>query len=158
MKLILVLPVFLVLSIAISGCYESKPAPKYPVEGAVDLNQPVSTGVNASVKHYICSNNCVGSGGDAAGTCPVCGNAYTHNDAYHNQATTTPTTSPAAGATTESTTTNVTFTDPNSTEPAQNAAGVWHYTCGNGCEGGAGAAGNCAKCGAALAHNSEYHN
>ena len=60
------------------GCYDSKPAPKYPIDGAVDVNQPVpgASAVNTSVKHYICSNNCAGSGGDAAGTCPVHGLPY----------------------------------------------------------------------------------
>lgn len=43
------------------------------------------------------------------------------------------------------------------TEPAQNAAGVWHYTCPNGCAGGAGSATACAKCGSTLAHNQAYH-
>ncbi len=42
-------------------------------------------------------------------------------------------------------------------EPAQNAAGVWHYTCSKGCAGGAGAAGNCPKCSAPLGHNQLYH-
>ncbi|MBK8954152.1 MAG: hypothetical protein IPM34_01160 [Saprospiraceae bacterium] len=46
---------------------------------------------------------------------------------------------------------------PTTPEPAQNAKGVWHYTCPKGCEGGAGAQGNCAKCGTALAHNAAYH-
>ncbi len=149
------------------GCYESKPAPKYPIDGAVDLAQPAPAaagGVNPNVKHYTCSNNCAGSGGDAAGNCPVCGNAYVHNDAYHNNAAPSPATSPItpgsapAGATTEKTTSNITFSDPNSTEPAQNAAGVWHYTCSAGCAGGAGAAGSCGTCGGALAHNTAYHN
>ena len=35
-------------------------------------------------------------------------------------------------------------------EPAQNAAGVWHYTCPAGCAGGSGASGTCAKCGQKL--------
>jgi len=146
------------------GCYESKPAPKYPIDGAVDLAQPApasSAGVNPNVKHYICSNNCAGSGAEGAGSCPVCGNAYVHNDAYHNTAAPSPVT-PAAGAqpgaTSETSTSNINFSDPNSTEPAQNAAGVWHYTCGAGCAGGAGAAGNCGTCGGALAHNTAYHN
>ena len=42
-------------------------------------------------------------------------------------------------------------------EPAQNAAGVWHYTCSAGCAGGAGSAVACAKCGKTLAHNQTYH-
>lgn len=44
------------------------------------------------------------------------------------------------------------------TVPAQNASGVFHYTCPNNCEGGgAGSAGNCPVCGTALAHNAAYH-
>ena len=167
------IPTFLFLLAALCltiGCYENKTAPKYPIDGAVDLNQPAPAatgGVNPGVKHYTCSNNCANSGGDAAGNCPVCGNAYVHNDAYHNN-TAAPTPSPmpnpaaagaagAAGANTQTSTSNITFTDPNSTEPAQNADGVWHYTCSAGCAGGAGAAGTCASCGGALAHNSGYH-
>lgn len=42
-------------------------------------------------------------------------------------------------------------------EPAQNASGVWHYICSNGCAGGSGVAGNCATCGAVLMHNGLYH-
>lgn len=42
-------------------------------------------------------------------------------------------------------------------EPAQNAQGVWHYTCPKGCKGGGGAAGPCGKCGSTLAHNAAYH-
>lgn len=54
-------------------------------------------------------------------------------------------------------------TPPNSTtqsrapESAQNAAGVWHYTCSKGCVGGAGTAVNCTNCGNILAHNQAYH-
>ncbi len=117
------------------------PAPTAPAS-------PTAAPTNTSgVKHYTCPNNCAGSGGDGAGTCPVCGTAYVHNQAFHNNSpattpditpTTTPT-PPAAGA-------------------AQNAAGVYHYICSNGCAGGAGGAGNCATCGAALAHNQAYHN
>ena len=42
-------------------------------------------------------------------------------------------------------------------EPAQNASGVWHYTCLSGCAGGAGAAGMCETCGNPLVHNTVYH-
>ncbi len=97
------------------------------------------------VWHYTCPNGCEGGAG-AAGPCPKCGAQLVHNAAYHASAnqqqpvqlesTTPPTTTP---------------------EPAQNAKGVWHYTCPNGCEGGAGAAGPCPKCGAQLVHNSAYH-
>lgn len=49
-------------------------------------------------------------------------------------------------------------TTPTPTEPPQNAEGVWHYTCPNGCAGGGGSATACAGCGTTLAHNQEYHN
>lgn len=96
----------------------------------------------AGVWHYTCSQGCAGGSG-AAGVCAICGNALAHNAAYHsatNAAPTTPGTSPVQAP-----------------EPAQNASGVWHYTCGNGCAGGAGSAGVCAKCGGTLAHNAAYH-
>lgn len=99
----------------------------------------------AGVWHYTCSKGCPGGAG-AAGACATCGGALAHNAAYHdknnNASPTVPTTPPIK---------------PPTTEPAQNAAGVWHYTCGKGCAGGAGAAGTCANCGGALAHNAAYH-
>lgn len=163
------IPTFLFFLAAICcfvGCYESKPAPKYPIDGAVDLNQPApatpaTPGAEpaqnaAGVWHYTCSNGCAGGAG-AAGNCATCGNALAHNAAYHGNAdaTTPPAPTPA---TTETATSNITFTgDPQNPEPAQNAAGVWHYTCSNGCTGGAGSAVACATCGNVLAHNSAYH-
>lgn len=50
-----------------------------------------------------------------------------------------------------------TATPPPTAEPAQNATGVWHYTCSKGCAGGAGSAIPCPKCGTALVHNQTYH-
>ena len=100
----------------------------------------------SGVAHYICPNNCAGSGGDATGTCPTCGTTYIHNQAYHDQA------SPQISTQVPPTPT------PQTTEPAQNAAGVWHYTCSKGCAGGAGTAIACASCGQMLAHNAAYHN
>lgn len=115
-----------------------------PVPPPVDATQPASNNANASasgVKHYICPNNCEGSGGDAQGTCPVCGTAYVHNQAYHAQQ------QPAT---------------PNPIQqqqaPAQNAAGVYHYICSAGCGGGGAAQGTCPSCGAPLTHNQAYHN
>ncbi|MDX1940989.1 MAG: hypothetical protein SFU99_10590 [Saprospiraceae bacterium] len=100
-----------------------------------------------AVQHYICPNNCQGSGGPQGGNCPVCGTAYQHNDAFHNQALQQNTQPQQPQA------------QPfqNAAPPAQNAAGVYHYICSNGCAGGSGAAGNCATCGTALAHNQAYH-
>ena len=42
-------------------------------------------------------------------------------------------------------------------EPAQNAKGVWHFTCTTGCKGGAGKAEPCGVCGKQLVHNQAYH-
>ena len=134
---------------------------------------PTSTPLTASapggaVFHYICPKNCPGSGAGAAGTCPVCGTAYVHNQAYHSQA------QPGAASPTGETTPDgrqiekmivpgsTTPAAPGSTtaappEPAQNAAGVWHYTCPKGCAGGAGSAVACGTCGTTLAHNTAYH-
>lgn len=95
------------------------------------------------VWHYTCNAGCTGGAG-AAGTCATCGGALAHNTAYHpNKNSTPPTTNPTL--------------KPPAAEPAQNAAGVWHYTCSAGCSGGAGAAGSCGSCGGALAHNQAYH-
>ncbi len=117
---------------------------------------PGAAAVNTSgVQHYICPNNCAGSGGPSAGTCPVCGSAYEHNQAYHNtpgQANTPATTITPGGDPTAP----GAITPPAS--PAQNAAGVYHYTCSNGCAGGAASAVACSTCGEVLVHNAAYHN
>ena len=106
---------------------------------------------NPNEPHYKCPNNCAGGVGDGAGNCPVCGTAMAHNQAYHNN--------PTPSATPSTTITPNTPTPPtDANSPAQNAAGVFHYTCPKGCAGGAGGAGTCATCGAALAHNAAYHN
>ncbi|MDY7396957.1 hypothetical protein UMM65_17050 [Aureibaculum sp. 2210JD6-5] len=103
---------------------------------------------NASgVWHYICSKRCAGGSG-AAGNCTNCGSPLLHNALYHGNANTAPTVAPTSGAP---------FANPPAAAPSQNAAGVFHYTCSNGCAGGSGTAGNCATCGGALAHNQAYH-
>ncbi|MDX1477319.1 MAG: hypothetical protein R3301_06405 [Saprospiraceae bacterium] len=127
---------------------QNQPTTPPPTTSPTITPPPAGSTVAAAggVQHYICPNNCEGSGGPSAGTCPVCGTEYTHNQAYHSQnnaATTTPTVTP--GTTTP--------TPP----AATNAAGVYHYTCPSGCAGGAASAGTCATCGATLAHNPAYH-
>jgi len=111
------------------------------------------------VQHYTCPNNCEGSGGSEAGTCPVCGTAYVHNQAFHNQ--TQPTTTKTVTFPGQTTTVPADGSSPPAApptpEPAQNANGVWHYTCANGCAGGSGSSGTCPSCGGALAHNAAYH-
>jgi len=114
----------------------------------MNTNQMPVSGAMAGVQHYICPNNCEKSGGPAQGNCPVCGTAYLHNQAFHandaqNQAPPTP---------------NPATTPTPTAEPAQNAVGVWHYTCAKGCAGGAGTATACSKCGGTLVHNAAYHN
>lgn len=116
-----------------------------------------SKNTTKKVQHYICENNCENSGGDVAGNCPICKNPYLHNTAYH--ANDLLKTGPIK---VESNATNPTQkapqATPNAPTPAQNASGVYHYTCSNGCTGGSGAADNCKSCGSELAHNQLYHN
>jgi hypothetical protein len=107
------------------------------------------------VKHYICLNNCENSGSDNAGNCKECNEPLTHNTAYHsNDLLKTGPLKVQSNATQPNS--NTTTVRP--PEPAQNAAGVYHYTCTNGCNGGAGTATKCVACGETLAHNQAYHN
>lgn len=108
--------------------------------------------------HYTCQTaGCTGSGA-AQGPCPVCGADLVHNQAFHAQ---------SAGNTPGSSPSTPVMIDPSTGQPAapgqatppsaQNAAGEYHYTCAAG-HAGAGTAGNCSTCGAALTHNAAYHN
>ena len=118
------------------------PSPNTTQQGVVNQNpNPPEPAQNAAgLWHYTCSKGCAGGAG-AAGNCSVCGNPLTHNAAYHGS-------TQATGANAAA---------PKPVDPPQNAKGVWHYTCGKGCAGGAGAAGNCSVCGGPLAHNATYH-
>ncbi len=132
--------------------------------------QPVSPGgqqainnPNAAVggeSHYKCQTvGCTG-GSASQGSCPVCGAELVHNQAFHaaNQGEQAP---PSASQTTP------VMIDPATGKPAtpeqiappsaKNSAGEYHYACPAG-HAGAGAAGNCSTCGAALTHNTAYHN
>jgi hypothetical protein len=135
-------------------------APQLPSAGT-----PIAT---AGVQHYICPKNCAGSGSPQAGVCPTCGSQYAHNAAFHNQ----PANSTSAPNQQLPASPIIVNPQPNATqpvtgetppaqpapEPAQNAAGVWHYVCSKGCAGGSGKRGYCDKCGAGLDHNTAYHN
>ncbi len=122
----------------------SRPAPVLTADQIAQSQSRVeaptipSGGVVSGVKHYTCPNGHAGS--DTQGSCMSCGATLEHNQAFHNQ--------PAAGA------------DPAAStgEPPQNAAGVWHYTCPNGHDGGGGSATACEVCGTTLVHNTVYHN
>jgi len=96
----------------------------------------------AGVYHYTCSQGCAG-GAASAVNCATCGNLLAHNQAFHANANSNQTDTP--------------FITPPTTDTGKNAAGVWHYTCAQGCAGGSGAAGNCSNCGNTLAHNQAFH-
>ncbi|MBK7226137.1 MAG: hypothetical protein WAS56_01825 [Saprospiraceae bacterium] len=74
-----------------------------------------------------------------------------------DQNATAPAAAPANTANPVATPPNFTPTTAPTPEPAQNAKGVWHFTCPKGCAGGSGAAGPCGKCGEQLTHNTAYH-
>lgn len=113
-------------------------------EGMADPAAAAAPAAGGDVPHYICPKGCAGGGGPAQGKCLVCGSELSHNAAFHA----------APGG--EST--GATPPPAPTAEPAQNAKGVWHYTCAKGCAGGSGNKGDkCAGCGAELAHNPVYH-
>lgn len=105
-----------------------------------------TVGSGAAVRHFVCPDRCADGHADAEGPCPTCGKGLLHNDAFHwkdGQRPPEPQPLPAE------------MLPP--PEPDQNAAGVWHYTCAQGCAGGSGKAEACAGCGEVLAHNQTYH-
>ena len=155
MRIAITLLAFAALFLTVSCKQEAKSGSGTDAAGASP--NPAATEVTGTVKHYICPNNCAGSGGDAAGTCAVCGAEYLHNDAFHNQPGQQPAPAPTPQVQTSPSMTAPSITPPPSTDPPQNAAGVWHYTCAKGCAGGSGAVGKCATCGGDLAHNAAYH-
>jgi len=125
--------------------------PSITLKGDTSVQNPAtssSTATANSEHHFICPNACKGSGGTQAGKCPVCGSEYVHNDAFHKGQ---PIPEPAMKIDPATNTAVPTQTQ------AQNAAGVYHFICPKGHEGGAGVAGNCSKCGTPLEHNQAYH-
>ena len=108
--------------------------------------------------HYICS--ACGGGGNAQGACPNCGEALTHNAAFHNNqgGTATPgasSTQPTTGPKFPSV-----FNSPGGVQakPIQSSSGNgFHYICSAGCGGGGNAQGSCPSCGASLTHNAAFH-
>jgi len=122
------------------------------------------------VWHFTCAKGCEGGAGKI-GPCPKCGEQLAHNQAYHagqaNQPGATATINKGDATNTQTIQPQITTTPggtpgapaatPPPAEPAQNAAGVWHFTCPKGCAGGAGKVGPCGKCGEQLAHNQAYH-
>ena len=115
-------------------------------------NQQKVKKVTAKVKHYICANKCENSSSDVAGICPTCNTQYTHNQEFHNDKFLK--NGPLNVPKTNLNTKPATNTTPS---PAQNSLGVYHYTCPNGCNGGAGTTAKCVSCGSDLVHNQAYH-
>lgn len=139
-------------SAALSPAGGDAPAAVLPPPGgnAAKMEPPQNA---TGVWHYTCPKGCAGGAGSAI-ACATCGATLTHNTTYHGSGTpaTPPTITPSGMAPAPAA--NPAAAKP---EPAQNAAGVWHYTCPGGCPGGGGAAAACAKCGKTLAHNTAYH-
>ncbi len=152
MKFTYLLFIALVATLFVACKQDSKNA-----TGNTNTTAPAATSV---VYHYICQNNCAGSGAMEAGVCPTCGVNYVHNAAFHAQDA--PVSDPSLN--TLQGPQNPQFQQnpaapqtPQAPEPAQNAAGVYHYTCSKGCSGGSGTGGVCATCGGPLSHNQAYH-
>lgn len=126
--------------------------PQMPTANPAAKQEPPQNA--AGVWHYTCPKGCKGGAG-AANPCAKCGATLAHNAAYHPQQTpptTTTTAAPAAPAGLSADPTAV-----KKVEPPQNKAGVWHYTCPDGCAGGGGSAVACQKCSKMLVHNTAYH-
>jgi hypothetical protein len=126
---------------------ESSTIPKVETKDSASFVN--AAGADNVIQHFICPNHCKGSGGPAEGKCPVCGTDYVHNDAFH-KGSSIPEPAMKIDPVTH-------MAVPTHTE-AQNAHGVYHFICPKGCAGGAGVAGNCAKCGTPLEHNAAFHN
>ena len=118
--------------------FNERPVPKLPNTNNTSVN--VVGGV-----HYICPNKCEGGSSNTKGaTCSVCKTPLAHNQAFHN---------------TQNNTSNTPIATPETLPTSgPNAAGQYHYTCTNGCIGGADAAGKCNSCNGDLAHNAAFHN
>ncbi len=152
-----------------------QPAPAGAATTNTTTNEPPQNA--QGVWHYTCPNGCAGGAGSAT-PCANCGTTLVHNTEYHNNSGSTPnvttsTINPATGTPTPGITLGNGSSiqpvnssgvpgappapKPKAPEPAQNASGVWHYTCPSGCDGGAGSAVACANCGTTLTHNQLYH-
>lgn len=138
--------------------------PPEPAAPSAPAKAPEPAQNALGVWHYTCPNGHAGGAGSAS-ACSECGTTLVHNTAYHDgpaatvapNAPVTSSTVIPAGSEGINVTPGAVPNVPKTPEPAQNAAGVWHYTCSNGCSGGAGSAIACNSCGNTLAHNSAYH-
>ena len=120
---------------------------------------------NGVVFHYVCEDLCEGGASNEHGNCPACGKQMAHNQGFHaqEQNNAAPVINqgdlpPGLQDLTGNGGPQVVPSTPPSPEPPQNSNGVWHYTCSNGCAGGAGSASACSSCVSTLVHNAAYHN
>ncbi|SRR5690554_3235719 len=128
-------------------------------ENVINVNPNAGT-ANAGF-HYVCANNCEGSGSSTGGTCPVCGEELVHNDAFHAGEQGASNSPQIMGADDEFTSRiNPIGTTGNDGNAAGAVTGnaMFHYTCSAGCGGGGDSQGNCPSCGAELVHNAAFHN
>lgn len=133
----------------------------------IQRNQNVSASAQegdgaTSEFHYICVNNCEGSGANAAGICPVCGEELVHNTSFHSGNEDNGSSAPQpVGPGDNSFSSKITplgeESNSNSTPTPVTGDASFHYICSAGCGGGGSAQGPCPSCGAALVHNAAFH-
>ena len=135
------IPVFALVILCLYSCKEEPKRtitePKVTPVVEQPTTPPPSTNDLTNIvggAHYICPQNCVGGTSSAQGTCPVCSTALAHNQGFHSTTNNTNPLSNGPIATPNST--NTTTTTPTLPTSGPNAAGVYHYTCANGCAGG----------------------
>ncbi len=141
-----------------SGNTENTTQPSNTPSADLSTKDNATGGDGGDVQHYICPNECEGSGGDSQGNCPVCGTEYVHNQEFHNQGNQNQNQQSQNQM-------NVEGGDQlqdlqkqqQASTPAQNEDGEYHYICSAGCSGGSGSQGTCSECGAELTHNTAYH-
>ncbi|MEL7222310.1 MAG: hypothetical protein AAGJ93_13380 [Bacteroidota bacterium] len=161
MKLLTQRTVVVLLALAFTACQGDTSNSNTTTNATTPATTTLPAAATGIVYHYTCPNGHPGASGK--GACSQCGTELVHNQAFHaNDQPAAATNSnpmqqfaPAAAA---ANSTAPATPSPAAASPAQNAAGVYHYTCSSGCAGGAAGAGNCANCGNPLAHNQAYHN
>lgn len=139
--------------ISLTSCKEATKAPEQEISQPTEVVAPNTPPSNPTqniatpepaqnamgVWHYTCAQGCTGGAGSPS-NCGTCGALLAHNAAYHGNPNNAPLAAPQMAD-----------------APSQNAAGIWHFSCGQGCAGGSGIAGNCTTCGNPLAHNNAFH-
>lgn len=145
---------FFGLIISLYSCQDKKSSPKKETPTQFVPNVAEASQNAVGVWHYTCLKGCPGGAGSAI-NCATCGSTLVHNVTYHGNANNTQSSAPFSSPQVNPIVSPAVI--PTTTEPSQNNAGAWHYTCAKGCTGGSGNPGNCATCGNTLVHNATYH-